>query len=394
MKIAAIRATPVNIPLEAPYLWAFGELPGFTRTIVEVETDDGIVGVGDVNGAGAAATIVELFAPVLIGRDAVDINGAEAVCVPWWKGVQSINDFATIAAFGAVETALWDIRGKAWNQPVHALLGGAVRTEIPFTDYFSFRADGPGVRGERTAEEVADYCVRLREEHGTTNFEGKLSTRDPRHGLRAVQLIRERLGEDVLIRVDSNAAYSLATALRMAPELEALGVRGWEDPVATFEEMARLRRHCSIPISTHNIDLARAVAIGAPDALVTSPSIVGGIGRFARLAAACEEMSVDLWCYSGDSGIGTATYLHVCAAIGWIREPNQSLLRMQPIDVIAEGPFRPRNNVVPVPTGPGLGVTLDPDKLAFAHRLFVDDGPLDKYHQPHRPGEYRRLPLC
>ena len=394
MKIAAIRTTPVNIPLEAPYVWAFGELPGFTRTIVEVETVDGIVGIGDCNGAAAARTIDELFAPMLTGRDVTDINGAEEVCVPWWKGVQSINDPGVIAAFGAVEIAMWDIRGKAWGQPIHALLGGAVRTEIPFTDYFSFRADGPTVRGERTAEEVADYCVRLHDEHGTTMFEGKLSTRDHRVGMRSVRLIRERLGDDVMIRVDSNAAYSLATALRMAPELEELGVRGWEDPVATFEEMVRLRRHCSIPISTHNIDLVRAVSVGAPDALVTSPSIMGGIGRFARLAAACEEMGVDLWCYSGDSGVGTASYLQVCAAIGWIREPNQSLLRMQPIDVIAEGPFRPRDNMVPVPTGPGLGVTLDHDRLAHAHALYVDDGPMDKYHQPDRPSAYRRLPLA
>ena len=393
MKIVAIRTTPVNIVLEAPYLWAFGELPGFTRTIVEVETDDGIVGIGDVNGAGASSTITELFAPMLIGRDVIDINGAESVCVPWWKGVQSINDPGVIAAFGAVETAMWDIRGKAWGQPIHALLGGAVRTDIPFTDYFSFRADGPSVTGERTAEEVADYCERLHHEHGTTFFEGKLSTADPKVGLRAVRLIRERLGDDVLIRVDSNAAYSLTTALRMAPELEELRVRGWEDPVATFEEMVRLRQHCSIPISTHNIDLVRAVTLGAPDALVTSPSIVGGIGRFARLAAACEEMGIDLWCYSGDSGVGTAGYLQVCAAIPWIREPNQSLLRMQPFDVIVEGPFQPRNNLVPVPTGPGLGVTLDPDRLAFANALYCDNGPMDKYHQPERPSTYRRLPL-
>jgi glucarate dehydratase len=66
---------------------------------------------------------------------------------------------------------------------------------------------------------------------------------------------------------------------------------------------------------------------------------------------------------------------------------------MQPTDVIAEGPFRPKNNTIRVPEGLGLGVTLDKEKLAYCHKLFVDDGPYDKYHDPDRPGVLRRLPL-
>jgi len=74
-------------------------------------------------------------------------------------------------------------------------------------------------------------------------------------------------------------------------------------------------------------------------------------------------------------------------------EPSQSLFRMQPLDVIAEGPFRPRGNVVPVPEGPGLGVTLARDKLAHCHRLYCEHGAYDKFHDPERPGVLRRLPL-
>ncbi|PZO81962.1 MAG: chloromuconate cycloisomerase [Mesorhizobium amorphae] len=393
MKIRSIKATPINSRLEAPYLWVFGELDGFSQTIVEVETEDGLVGLGEAPTPAAAAVIRDGMAPALLGRDAIDIAGAEERCLPFWTGVQSINDHTRIAAFGAIEMALWDLRGKAWNQPLYRLLGGAVRKDIPFTDYFAFRADGPSVQGEKTPEDVADYCQRLHEEHGTTFFECKFSTADPAPSLRMVELVRERLGEGAMIRIDSNQAYSLATARRLARPLEELGVRNWEDPVATLEEMRELRRHCSIPFSTHNLDIARAIDLRVPDAIVGNPAALGGIGRTVRFVGACEHAGVDFWCYSGDTGIGSAAYLHLCAALGWIREPNQSLFRMQPDDIVEEGPFCPKNNVVPVPEGFGLGVTLSRESLARRHRDYLDNGPCNKFHDPKRPGTFRRLPL-
>lgn len=392
MKIRKITATPINLKLDAPYQWVFGELPGFSPTIVEVETEDGLVGLGEAPTPAAARIITEQLEPALIGRDAFDIAGAEHVALPFWTGVQSINDRTRIMAFGAIEMALWDLRGKAWKQPLYQLLGGAVRKHIPFTDYFSLRGDG-AAKGEKTPEEVADYCVSLHETHGTTFFEGKFSTEDPHLSLKMVELIRQRLGDEAMIRIDSNQAYSLATARRLARPLEELGVRNWEDPVPTIEDMRELRRHCSIPFSTHNVDIARAMALRVPDAIVGNPTVLGGISRLIRFIGACEHAGIDYWCYSGDSGIGSAAYLHLCAALSWIREPNQSLFRMQMTDVIEEGPFSPKNNVVAVPEGPGLGVTLSRGRLAACHRDFVENGPCNKYHDPAKPGTYRRLPL-
>jgi glucarate dehydratase len=264
-----------------------------------------------------------------------------------------------------------------------------VRTEIPFTDYFAQR-----VGREQTPEEVADYCVELHANFGTTFFEGKFSTNDPKVSLRILELIRRKLGDEVMIRIDSNQAYSLATARRLARQLEELGVRNWEDPVGTVEEMAELRKHSSIPFSTHNTDIARAMALRVPDAICSNPAILGGIGRLVRFVGACAHAGIDFWCYSGDSGVGSAAYLHICAALAWIREPNQSLFRMQVTDVIENGPFVPRNNVVAVPQGDGLGVTLAPDRLAWCHKHFMEHGPMNKYHDPEKPGTYRRLPLA
>ncbi len=394
MKISAIRATPVNIPLEAPYLWSYGALAGFSKTIVEVETSDGIVGLGEGPSPANVATIEKVFAPRLIGREPIDITALEELCLPSWRGIYTDVDFASIRAFGAIEMALWDIRGKLWNQPLHALLGGAHRREVTFTDYFSFREARDGKGGETTPEAVLDYVLAQRERFGTTMFEGKLSTADPEPAIRTVELLRETLGAAAVLRIDSNKAYSVTEARRIARRLEPLDIRAWEDPVATFEDMAKLREHTTIPFSVHTPDLRRAVALGVPDAFCTDVNVHGGIGRALRFIAACEQMGVDFWCYSGDSGIASAVYLHLAAAHAHIREPSQSLFHMQPLDVIAEGPFRPRNNVLPVPTGPGIGVTLDRDKLAFCHRLFVEQGPYDKFHDPDRPSVFRRLPLA
>jgi glucarate dehydratase len=394
MKITAIRATPVNIPLEAPYLWSYGSLAGFSKTIVEVETSDGIVGLGEGPSPANVQMIEKVFAPRLVGRDPINITALEELCLPSWRGIYTDVDFALIRAFGAVEMALWDIRGKSWGRPLYDLFGGAHRSEITFTDYFSFREAKDGKGGESSPQAVLDYCLSQQERFGTTMFEGKLSTADPEPAIRTVELLREKLGPAAVLRVDSNKAYSVTEARRIAKRLEPLDIRAWEDPVATFEDMAKLRQHTSIPFSVHTPNLRQAVALGVPDAFCTDVNVHGGIGRALKFIGACEQMGLDFWCYSGDSGIASAVYLHLAAAHAHICEPSQSLFHMQPLDVIAEGPFRPCNNTLPVPTGPGIGVTLDKEKLAFCHRLFVNDGPYNKFHDPDRPGIYRRMPLA
>ncbi len=391
MKITALRATPVNLPLEAPYIWALGEHPGFSKTIVEVETDAGLTGLGEAPSHGEAA-VVDGLAERLIGTDALDIAGVEARCLPEVRTSVNTDDAGVLRAFGAIEVALWDLRGKLWGVPVATLLGGAVRHEIPFTEYFAYRAKQGGKGGEASPEAIADYCQAMRESHGSTCFEGKLSFGDPALSVAVVRTLRDRLGPDAMIRLDSNMAYSLPTAIRIAREIEPLDIRNWEEPVGSFQEMAKLRRHTSIPFSAHLPDLRLAASLGAPDSLVVNIAALGGIGRTLRFIGAAEQLGIDVWFYSGDGGIMTAAYLHMAAALHHVREPSQSLFAWQVLDVIEGGPFRQQNNTVPVPDGPGLGVTLDRDRLAHAHRLFVEQGPLSYYVDPVLGGRYRRLP--
>jgi len=388
MRISAVRVTPVNIPLEAPLWWAGGLYPGTSKLILEVETDAGLIGLGEAPSADLLSAVL-VMGERLVGADPLDIAACEERCVPPWQIVQNTDDSSSVRAFGSIELALWDIRGKAWNAPLYQLLGGAVRREIPFTEYFGFREGR-----EMVPEAVVEYCVRMREEHGSTYFEGKLSLSDPRLEVETVGQLRSALGPTAIIRLDANMQYSLPTARWLLSQLEPLGIRNYEDPVATFEELRALRQHTAIPFSTHIPDIRRAVSLGVPDSIVMNFAALGGIARTVRFIGACEAMGVGFWCYSGDAGIMTAAYLHVSAAMPWIIEPSQSLFRWQVADVIENGPFRQTNNVVAVPEGPGLGVTLDRTRLERLHQDFVQNGPLDHFHDPVRPGRYRRLPLA
>lgn len=367
--------------------WTGGHYPGTSKTIVEVETDQGIVGLGEAPSADVTALIVAM-GERLRGSDPLDMAACQSLCVPPWQIVQNTDDSSVVKAFGAIEIALWDIMGKHCGLPLHALLGGAVRRQIPFTEYFGFRAGG-----ETSPQEVTDYCLRMREDHGSTFFEGKLILGDPEIEIETVKRLRGALGASAMIRLDSNMQWSLATARHVLREIEPYNIRNYEDPVATFEEMAALRRHSAIPFSTHVPDIRRAVALGAPDTIVTNFAVLGGIARAVRFIGACEAMGVGFWCYSGDTGVATAAYLHVTAAMPWISEPSQSLFRWQIGDVVEGGPFIQKNNVVDVPEGHGLGVVLDAGELARWHRHFVDNGPLDHFHDPAAPGRFRRLPL-
>jgi hypothetical protein len=119
----------------------------------------------------------------------------------------------------------------------------------------------------------------LHETNGTTFFEGKFSTPDPKQLLRILELIRARLGDHVMLRIDSNQAYSLATARRLARLLEELGVGNWEKRVPTLSKLIELRRHRSILFSTDNTDIGGAMDHKIRDAICGNPAVLGGIGR-------------------------------------------------------------------------------------------------------------------
>ena len=383
MKIADLRATPVNIPLRAPYRFAYGSVASLTKTVVEVVTDEGVVGLGEIAaGDGAAAALA--FRDRLLGLDILDLNAAEARCVPTARYSPWDDALAHRRVFGGIELALWDARGKAEGRSLATLLGGAVRDHIGLTEYFSLRLPGPAEPGEARPLDVARYCARMIEEFGADGFEGKVATVGLAEEVAMVREVRAALGPDRELRLDANGGWTVPTARDAVRRLDAYDIRYYEDPVETHAEMAALRPATRASFSSHLVDLRPAVELGAPDTIVSNVNEFGGVRRTVEFVRACERFDVGFRFHSGETGIGSAAYLQLSAAIGHVREPSQTLLRWYADDVIAEGPFVPRDGAVAVPAGPGLGVTLDPAALRRCHERYRTEGAFPG--GPGRPG--------
>ena len=201
-----------------------------------------------------------------------------------WENVTALK-----RAFGAIEMALWDLRGRAEGTPLHLLLGGAVRSEIAFTEYFALRHPGPSHAGESTPLEIARYCARMIEEYESPAFEGKLATVAFAEELAMVREVRAAIGDRAL-RLDANHAWTVPTARDALRRLAPYDIRCIEEPVGSHEELARLRPFTDIAFSAHAPDLRRAVALGVPDFYVLNIVELGGIRRTVEFVRACEHV--------------------------------------------------------------------------------------------------------
>lgn len=367
--IASVRATPVNVPMVAPYRFSFGTLASFTTTIVEVTDSDGVTGIGETPHGDLAAT-VEAMGGRLAGLPIDALNAHEDRCVSrtgfslWGGGATERR------AFGGIELALWDLRARRAGVPLVELLGGRVRDTVAFTEYFALR-----VGREDTPDAVVDSCVRLAADFDVPWFEGKLGVLDPVTELSMVERLVGELGPGRVLRLDANGAYTVPTARTVCRRLAELGVGWLEDPCRTLEETARLRDDgVAVSFSTHQADLPGAARRGVPDAFCLDLTELGGIRRTQDFLRACAAIGTDFWCYSGDAGVMTAAYLHLTAAEPSMIRPHQALFRFTADVAVEQGHCSPRGGLLAVPDGPGLGITLDRAALARMHERYRSEG--------------------
>src|ERR1051325_11314169 len=160
MKIADLRATTVTVPIEAPLRHANGCHWGrFVRTIVEVETDEGLIGLGEMGGGGESAEAAfKALKSYLIGRDPARLEELRfLICNP----TASLYNNRT-QMFAALEFACIDIRGQKWGVPVSEILGGRLRERVPFASYLFFRYASEA--GEvRTIDQLVEYARELKQ---------------------------------------------------------------------------------------------------------------------------------------------------------------------------------------------------------------------------------------
>ncbi len=395
--IAAIRATPVTVPLEAPLLHSNGAHWGrFVRTIVEVETADGYVGLGEMGGGGEDATrAFTALEGYLRGHDVFRLEAMRyAICNPT---ASLYNNRTQLHA--ALEFACLDIMGQKLGVPVHALLGGKVRDAVEFASYLFFRYANPKTgEGEvRIAEQLVTNARALKAAHGFRVHKLKGGVYPPAHELACYRALAGALAGD-RFRYDPNSALSLADAIDFGRGILDLRNDYFEDPVWGMPQLARLKEFVPLPTATNTViinfeQLASNVVTRAVDVILLDTTFWGGIRPCIKAAGVCETMGLGVAVHSsGELGVQLATMLHLGAVVANLGYAADAHYHHVTDDVIAGGKLVYRNGAIAVPDAPGLGVTLDRDKLARYHELFRELGGYPYDRDPGRPGWYPLIP--
>lgn len=396
-RIAAIRATPVTVPLEAPLRHSNGAHWGrFVRTLVEVETDDGYLGLGEFGGGGESATsAVEQLISYLKGHDVCRLEAMRfAICNP----TASLYNNRT-QMHAALEFACLDIMGQKLDLPVSELLGGRLRDEIEFASYLFYRyPDEKSGQGEvRTVDQLVAHALQLKQQYGFTSHKLKSGVFNPRYELQCYQALAQAVPGERL-RYDPNCALSLGDAIEFGRAIEGLNNDYFEDPVWGMPQLARLKEFVRIPIATNTVvvnfeQLAANVLQRAVDVILLDTTFWGGIRACIKAAAVCETFGLGVAVHSsGELGVQLATMLHLGAVVpnlGYAADAHYHHLRD---DVIEGGKMAYHNGRIKVPTGAGLGVKLNRDKVREYHELFVELGGYPYDRDPHRPGWYPLIP--
>ncbi|MEV6628210.1 enolase C-terminal domain-like protein [Amycolatopsis sp. NPDC051106] len=361
MKITEVDAWVVNLPLTNPFTSSFETKTGETRTVVRLRTDTGVTGWGETMWGRPVAELVRKLGAELVGRSpfALEAFHRRHHMVPFFHG------YLGYAALAALDVACWDLMGHVTGQSVTDLLGGRVRDDVPITALVT-RADAPGATGRELAQGIAEHAAKVVARGGFTAVKLK-GTTDVRGDVAIMRELRRAL-PDVELRVDPNAAWSVPDSIRAGLALEELDLEYLEDPCVGIEGMAQVRARVRIPLCTNMCvvrfeEFAPAVRLGAVDVIHGDVYKWGGIAATKALAAHCETFGLGMNLHSGgELGIATAAHLAVVASTPVLSRAIDSMYYLHADDIVE--PLELTAGRLRVPSGPGLGVTVDEEKLA------------------------------
>ena len=391
MKIRDIRATTVTVPLEAPLRHANGCHWGrFVRTIVEVETDTGLIGLGEMGGGGESAEAAFRAMKVYL----VGLNPArlEEMRFRIANPTASLYNNRT-QILAALEFACLDILGQAWGVPVCDILGGRLRDRVPFATYTFFRYPDPksGLGEVRTIDQVIEYTREAKELHGFTTHKMKAGVFHPDIEVEMYKALAAEFPGDSL-RFDPNAVWSTEQAIRFGQAIEDVRNDYLEDPVYGLNGMRRVREKVRMPLATNTVvvgfeQLAANALNTAVDVILLDTTFWGGIRPCIKAAGVCETFQLGVAVHSsGELGIQLATMLHLGAVIPNLSFAADAHYHHLTDDIIEGGPMRYEGGAIRVPEAPGLGVKLDREKLREYSELYQELGGYPYDQDPGRPG--------
>ena len=368
--IAGIVSHPLRAVLAKAQRTSQGDYPAIEIVVVEVTSSDGIVGYGEGlarRGATAYAQLIDaVLAPRLIGKDPADRRAL-------WKTMRAALSGRPggqlVEAISAVDIALWDIAGKAANQPIHKLLGGMGRTRVAAYASSINWLDDATVETEVAAALKAGFR------------EIKVKLGHPlKDAIARARFVRKLAGDDIALYVDANWAYDVDDALIVGRALADLGYGFFEEPIAPHDRAGyrRLAQHLPIRLAAGESDYvaSEALAMLQDRSLgLIQPDVArsGGITetwRIAELAASFHTAYAPHVGWSG--GICVAASLQLAAAAETTRTFECMVYENPLRDAIAKTPVGEASGLVDghlvVPQGPGLGIEIDRDVLN-RHRL-------------------------
>jgi L-alanine-DL-glutamate epimerase-like enolase superfamily enzyme len=373
MRIANLQTTIVAVPQKRQYRSSWrstyqGSTP-HVAVLVELHTDEGIVGIGEapvVWGASAETTValMEAVKPILLNADALagDVLRRRLYAE---TGMAHLGMGATWALSG-IDCALWDILGKQAGLPLHRLWGGAWRTRS------AFYGDIPPGPEAQMAEDATAWVERgFRTLYLKVGFGADVD-------VARVRAIREAVGDGPRIRIDANQAWSPGAARQIVNRLAQYDLEYVEQPTlaSNLEEMAALRAKLPVPILAHeaslNVETSLAtIAHHAADALQLDPRFDQGIqgARTAALMAEAAGLPVVTHTW-GELGVATAAMLQLHAAHRNFVLDHQTYYWNLEDDIIEGGLMPWHGCELDVPTAPGIGVALDPDRVAHYAGLY------------------------
>jgi glucarate dehydratase len=356
---------------------------------VEIETDTGLIGLGEMGGGGESAVgVVHALRSSLVGRDPARLEEMRFLLAN--PTASLYNNRTQVVA--ALEFACLDLLGQAWGVSVSDILGGRVRDRVPFASYLFFRyAAATGKGAIRTADQLVAHAQRLKAEYGFRSHKLKGGVFPPDYELECYRALAGALPGD-RFRFDPNAVWTTEQAVRFGRAIEDLDNDYLEDPVFGLTGMRHAREKLRLPLATNTVvvnfeQLAANVLNRAVDVILLDTTFWGGIRACVKAAGICETFQLGVAVHSsGELGIQLATMLQLGAVVPNLSFAADAHYHHLTDDIIEGGKLRYEAGAIRVPDGPGLGVRLDRVKLAQYAELYRELGPYPYDQDPARPG--------
>lgn len=371
MKITGIHAHVLEAQLSAPFAYSRLWYSRRMSMIVEITTDEGLVGWGECYGpAHINAAVVRELGGFLIGQD--PLRGEYL----WHELYARYRDHGqkgvVIQGLSGIDIALWDIRGKFLGQPVHRLMGGPVRETVQAYATGLYRRDRP---------DHVDYLCEEALESKALGFAAmKLKVGfGVADDVRAVQAVRHAIGPEIGLMIDANHAYDAVEAIRLGRRIEDADIGWFEEPVPPedLDGHAAVKAALSIPIATGECEFTRmgfrnVLERRAADVIQPDLCAAGGLSECKKIADMALAFGVRFAPHVWGTGIAVAAAVQLLAVIpAWTPpslHPVEPMLEFDRTEhpvraALLVRPVAPVDGAVAVPTGPGLGVEVNRDTL-------------------------------